>query len=197
MADGKRAVDSDRGVFTFLDQAGAPLIPSTQNSLQYRPLTAIPTPSDKANKSSVWTCLITNNDYLPGLLTLHYSLLKVKSQYPFVALYTSTFPESGLAALRARSIPHQEIKYLIPTKGNDYSNDPRFYDCWSKLTPFSLTQYKRIVQLDADMLVLQNMDELMSLEFDNPEVAARATPIPVPVDASLDETKAAPKVRAP
>lgn len=156
MADGKRAVDSDK----------------------------------------VWTCLITNNDYLPGLLTLHYSLLKVKSQYPFVALYTSTFPESGLAALRARSIPHQKIEYLIPTKGKDYSNDPRFYDCWSKLTPFSLTQYSRIVQLDADMLVLQNMDELMGLELDDPEVAARATPIPVPVDADLDDTKAAPKTNA-
>lgn len=55
----------------------------------------------------------------------------------------------------------------------DYSNDPRFYDCWSKLTPFSLTEFDRVVQLDSDMLVRRNMDELMELELDGPELAGR------------------------
>jgi lipopolysaccharide biosynthesis glycosyltransferase len=36
-----------------------------------------------------------------------------------------------------------------------------------KLQPFSLTEYKRVVQLDSDMLVLQNMDELMTLPLDS------------------------------
>ncbi|ETS81379.1 hypothetical protein PFICI_06381 [Pestalotiopsis fici W106-1] len=116
----------------------------------------------------VWTTLITNNAYLSGLLTLDFSLKQQKSKYPLVALYTDTFPESGLAALKARGIPAQRIEYLLPTQGKDYSNDPRFYDCWSKLTPFSLAQYKRVVQLDSDMLVLRNMDELMELELDDP-----------------------------
>ena len=89
-----------------------------------------------------------------------------------MALYTDTFPAEGHAALEARGIPKQRIEYLLPTEGKDYSNDPRFYDCWSKLTPFSLTQYSRVVQLDADMLVRKNMDELMELELDDPAVAA-------------------------
>src|SRR4051812_25622909 len=42
----------------------------------------------------------------------------------------------------------------------------RRIDCWSKLIPFSLTQYERIVQLDSDMVVLRNMDELMDLPLD-------------------------------
>lgn len=46
----------------------------------------------------------------------------------------------------------------------------RFYDCWSKLTPFNLTQFDRVVQLDSDMLVLRNMDELMTLELDSPDL---------------------------
>ena len=122
-------------------------------------------------KTPVWTTLITNTDYLSGLLTLDYSLKKHKSAYPLVALYTDTFPAEGLAALDARGIPHQKIKYLLPTKSTrDYSNDPRFYDCWSKLTPFSLVEYDRVVQLDADMLVLKNMDELMDLELDSPDL---------------------------
>lgn len=99
-----------------------------------------------------------------------------------MALYTDTFPEVGLAALRARGIAHQRIDYLLPASGGrDYSADPRFYDCWSKLAPFSLTQYSRVGQLDADMLVLRNMDELLEddkLPLDDPEEAARETYVP-------------------
>ena len=87
---------------------------------------------------TVWTTLITNTDYLSGLLTLDYSLKKHGSKYPLVALYTDTFPEEGHAALAARGIPKQRTEYLLPKEGKDYSADPRFYDCWSKLTPFSL-----------------------------------------------------------
>lgn len=90
-------------------------------------------------------------------------------------LYTNTFPERGRAALRARGIAAQCIPYVLPSKSKDYSNDPRFYDCWSKLTPFSLTEYDRVVQLDADMLVRRNMDELMELELDPPIVSETGT----------------------
>ncbi|KAE9579646.1 Galactinol synthase 1 [Colletotrichum fructicola] len=128
------------------------------------------------DSDKVWTTLITNLDYLSGLLTLHHSLLKSGSAYPLVALYTDTFPAEGLAALERRGIPAQRIEYLLPTAGRDYSNDPRFYDCWSKLTPFSLDQYARVVQLDSDMLVLRNMDELMELELDDGDFAAEHTP---------------------
>ncbi|KAK3378123.1 nucleotide-diphospho-sugar transferase [Podospora didyma] len=128
------------------------------------------------DSDKVWTTLITNTDYLPGLLTLDYSLKRAGSKYPLVVLYTDTFPLSGHAALDARGIPKQHIEYLVPSSGSkNYDADPRFYDCWSKLVPFSLTQYKRIVQLDADMLVLRNMDELMDLELDEPGAAAAAT----------------------
>jgi len=62
----------------------------------------------------------------------------------------------------------KRVPYLVPSIHKDFTNDPRFYDCWSKLTPFSLLEYERVVQLDSDMVVLQNMDELMDLELDSP-----------------------------
>ncbi|KAF1945927.1 glycosyl transferase family protein-like protein [Clathrospora elynae] len=121
----------------------------------------------------VWTTLITNTAYLTGLLTLDYSLKKHGSKYPLVALYTDTFPEEGHKALDERGIPKQHVKYLLPKIQKDFTNDPRFYDCWSKLTPFSLEEYDRVVQLDSDMLVLKNMDELMELELDAPSMAGK------------------------
>lgn len=114
----------------------------------------------------VWTTLITNTKYLPGLLTLDFSLKEVDSKYPLVALYTDTFPQEGHEALRARNIHSREIPYLLPSVPREYTQDPRFYDCWSKLAPFSLTQFDRVVQLDSDMLVVKNMDELMDIELD-------------------------------
>ncbi|KAI7153903.1 glycosyl transferase family protein [Hortaea werneckii] len=119
----------------------------------------------------VWTTLITNLAYLPGLLTLEASLREVNSQYPLVALYTDSFPASGHAALDARQIPKQHVAYLLPAVEKKFDpSDSRFYDCWSKLTPFSLVQYDRVVQLDSDMLVRRNMDELMDLPLDGPEL---------------------------
>ncbi|TPX13976.1 uncharacterized protein E0L32_005676 [Thyridium curvatum] len=166
MADGKRATDSARGE---LPTRQSPYRDTLKNPHVPCPSLTPPNP--------VWTTLITNTDYLSGLLTLDFSLKKARSAYPLVALYTDTFPAEGLAALAARGIPAQRIEYLLPTRSTrDYSADPRFYDCWSKLTPFSLVQYDRVVQLDSDMLVLRNMDELMTLELDDPEVAARGDP---------------------
>ena len=95
----------------------------------------------------------------------------MKSKYPLVVLYTDSFPAEGHAALDARGIRKHHVPYLLPRIHKDYVNDVRFYDCWSKLTPFSLVEYDRVVQLDSDMMVLHNMDELMDLPLDPPEMA--------------------------
>lgn len=117
--------------------------------------------------TKVWTTLITNTKYLTGLLTLEYSLRRVGSKYPLVALYTDTFSDEGHAVLDLRGIAKRRIEYLLPKAHKDYSNDTRFYDCWSKLQPFSLFEYERVVQLDSDMVVLRNMDELMEIPLNN------------------------------
>jgi len=41
------------------------------------------------------------------------------------------------------------------------------------MTPFSLIEYERVVQLDSDMLILKNMDELMDLALDPPEMEGK------------------------
>jgi hypothetical protein len=73
-----------------------------------------------------------------GLLTLEYSLRRANSKYPLIVLYTDSFQAEGHVALGAREILKKHVPYLLPSISKDYTNDVRFYDCWSKLTPFSL-----------------------------------------------------------
>lgn len=41
------------------------------------------------------------------------------------------------------------------------------------MVPYGLTQFERVVQLDSDMLVMRNMDELMTVELDAPDLEGR------------------------
>lgn len=127
------------------------------------------------NPKKVWTTLVTNTKYMPGVLTLDYSLKRVNSKYPLVVLYTDSFEEEGHRILDERKIRKQHVKYLLPTSHKDYTDNPRFYDCWSKLQPFSLVEYERVGQLDSDMVVTQNMDELMDIPLDVDTKAFAAT----------------------
>ncbi|KAL4940119.1 hypothetical protein BDV06DRAFT_26076 [Aspergillus oleicola] len=123
----------------------------------------------QAQPKKVWATLITNLSYLPGLLTLHHSLQKTNTAYPFVALYTPTFPDQGLAALKARDIATLAVPAIQPKSSKKYEADPRFNETWNKLVVFSLTGFERVVLLDGDMLVRRGMDELMDLPLDGGE----------------------------
>lgn len=120
----------------------------------------------------IWATLITNSGYLPGVLTLDYSLKKLGSSYPLIALYTDKLDPQSLQALHDANIPTLQIENLSPASNPNLVHDKRFLDTWSKLYFFKLTQFKRIVQLDSDMLVLQNMDELMTLPLGDTSFAS-------------------------
>jgi lipopolysaccharide biosynthesis glycosyltransferase len=113
---------------------------------------------------------VTNTDYLKGVLTLSYRLRCVKSKYPLLVLYTSTLSQAGLDILKKRNIKTLEVQRISPSTSQDYLDDPRFLECWTKLVAFSLTDFSRIVLLDSDMLPLHNMDELMDVELDAPSL---------------------------
>jgi alpha-N-acetylglucosamine transferase len=139
------------------------------------------------SSDKIWASLITNTNYLPGLLTLHRSLVKSGTAYPLLALTTPAFPASGRAALAARGIPSRDIPFLAPPEAGgarDFANEPRFLDTWTKLAVFNLTPFSRVVLLDSDMLVLRNMDELMDLPLDTPPAVPDPAPAPAPDSAS-------------
>lgn len=134
------------------------------------------------HKRTVWASLITNVDYLPGILTLHHTLVHVqKTAYPFYAFYTAAFPTSGLEVLAARGIPTRLVPPIYPSHSRVYEQDPRFQETWTKLGVFGLWgaegEFERIVLLDGDMLVRRGIDELMDVELDDPASGLAGTEV--------------------
>lgn len=113
--------------------------------------------------------LISSQDYLPAALVLNHSLKQVNSKYPLVVALTK-----DLATKENLNIFNNEnIKVELIDKLN-YGNDLQEYaidklryrktvlNTASKIQIFNLINYEKLVYIDADTLVLQNIDDLFS-----------------------------------
>ncbi|KAI4177559.1 MAG: hypothetical protein LQ346_007661 [Caloplaca aetnensis] len=117
-----------------------------------------------------WVTLLTQSSYLPGVITLAYSLSARESIYPLIVLVTPSLPESDLRALRLEAFENPLLKIqptepLRPVTLSTSSVAARFADTWTKLRAFELISYERCVFLDADITVFKNMDEVFDIEL--------------------------------
>ena len=137
-----------------------------------------------AARKAAWVTLLTKTCYIQGALVLDKSLRTVRSAYPLVVMAAPQLPPEAREILRLRQIPVRDIDYLQPQEGRHHvaEHDARFRETWTKLEVFDLAEYhvstvlppfsppteptppKRVVLLDSDMIVRQNMDELMDLD---------------------------------
>jgi len=106
--------------------------------------------------------LLTTDSYLPGILGLAYSVRATQSRYELEVLVTPGVNPETRAALSLHGIPWMEVTNLEnPT---DVSIHHRWHRTYSKLHAFGLTKYEKLVFLDADILVLQNIDALFECD---------------------------------
>ncbi|WP_428648819.1 glycosyltransferase [Roseibium sp.] len=142
---------------------------------------------DRAPASSLaYVTLVTNRDYVLGASALLRSLRRTGTQADLVVLYTPGVDEEDLSVLRAfkprlgrcARLPTSEAfnerhergrlhKAAPFTKGGK----PVFHtplDNFVKLRLWQLTDYEKVVFIDADALVLKNCDKL----FGYPEFCA-------------------------
>ncbi|BFI40667.1 inositol 3-alpha-galactosyltransferase [Marchantia polymorpha subsp. ruderalis] len=120
----------------------------------------------------VWMVQLSSDEYLPGVLTLDFSMKKVASKYALVVMHPrDALSDATMAALRRRGIATKAITMLRAAK--TYTGfDARFNHAWTKLLPHGMTEYDRVVELDADMVALQNADELMEMRLEPATMAA-------------------------
>ena len=111
-----------------------------------------------------YVTVINSIDYLDGVRTLLYSLRKVNSQYPVLVLVPRGFDPAaqckigrwGGTVLEAEGIGLGELAEKNPRA---YWNETFF-----KLRIFDLISYDKLVYIDADMIVLENLDHLFERE---------------------------------
>jgi inositol 3-alpha-galactosyltransferase len=128
-------------------------------------------PSSRPVQKRAWVSLLTRASYLPGAILLADSLKANKSKYPLLILITPSFPTHLLSTLNREAALTNSSLLMIESLTPPSHNKPtsliasRFEDTWTKLRVFELYKYgfERLVFLDADMLVLRNMDEIFDV----------------------------------
>lgn len=119
--------------------------------------------------------IITSDDYLRGLLVLHRSLIDTNTQYPFLTLITEDISVDTVSVLDKHHIPYKVIKTKI-NNPTDVDQSHRWFPTYSKLNIFDQTQYDKVVYLDADMLILRNIDELFKFPHMSAVIAGGMLP---------------------
>lgn len=121
-----------------------------------------------ATKNYSFISILTTDDYLEGILVLNYSLAKTNSRYPFLLLITPNLSKEVIESLAKHRINCITLKNIDnPTKIIN-QKIYRWHFTYSKLSIFGLNQFDKLVYLDADMLILNNIDEL----FEKPHMSA-------------------------
>ena len=104
------------------------------------------------NNNFAYITLAAAPIYLKGAQFLHHSLKKVNSQYPLIIM----IPEDVKEELDLSS---NEYNYtFIPTW--KFKNTERYGYTLNKFQVFNFTEYQKIIFLDADVFMLENIDYL-------------------------------------
>ena len=122
-------------------------------------------------EKAYFTTLSTEN-YLPGVIALNQALKNVHSKYPLYALLSNEISEEIEEKLNKKGIKTiRREKVDLPQEIID-RNRSRAKNRWNytfdKLNIFELTDFEKIVFIDSDIYVRQNIDSL----FDKPHMSA-------------------------
>lgn len=111
--------------------------------------------------------LLSSENYLDAVLVLKKSLEQVKSQYELIVAVTDNLKQTKIESILLGF--NLIIEWIKPLNYNDKvqkeNQNHSVLNTASKLQIFSLHQYDKLVYIDADTMILQNIDDL----FEKPD----------------------------
>ena len=119
-------------------------------------------------KKAYATTLCNGDAYAPGVEALGRSLVASGTKEAMVLMVTSDVSGAARRRLAAQGWSVREIapvKNPTPAKQQLF---PRFDKVFTKLRAWELTDFDKVVMLDADTIILKNVDDL----FDRPALSA-------------------------
>jgi len=118
------------------------------------------------NSSKAFITFTNNDEYSKGAIALAESLLRVKSNYPLIVMITNQVSQDMQTTLsKIGCIVHETSPISLPDQINLEAK--RWGPAFTKLLSWNLEQYSNLVFLDADLLVLRNIDELFQPTYDD------------------------------
>lgn len=125
------------------------------------------------DKKYSYITLLTNDSYSYGVVLLVDSMQKVNTQYPLLVLVTKNVSLATLELLNQLQVKYEVIDTIqLPDhiyEHNRQINPPlasTWKNCLTKFHIFNKTEFDKVVFLDADILILKNLDHL----FEKPDM---------------------------
>lgn len=127
--------------------------------------------NEHVGKKYAWVSLMMKGDkYLPGILSLGYSLKYVaRTIYDFIVMITDDVSDEAIEMIKNVGIPirvpyieHQTMEMKTKKQEELYSNWKNV--AFTKMNILNLIQYDKVCLFDADKIVVDNCDELFSLQ---------------------------------
>ena len=108
-----------------------------------------------------YVCVLSTNHYLDGVLVLNENLKHLNSKYSLLCIINENINEETRSILNKFNIQYKEMKANIP---NYYDDSIHWKYTFDKLNIFNLTEYEKLVYLDSDFLILENIDHLFNID---------------------------------
>ncbi|KAK7278037.1 hypothetical protein RJT34_23059 [Clitoria ternatea] len=112
------------------------------------------------------TFLAGNGDYVKGVVGLAKGLRKVKSLYPLVVAVLPDVPQEHRKILTSQGCIVREIEPVYPPKNQTQFAMAYYVINYSKLRIWEFVEYSKMIYLDGDIQVFDNIDHLFDLPND-------------------------------
>lgn len=128
--------------------------------------------------------MATSKNYLTGLVAMYLSLKSTGTQIPLYAMLPQRLVEDEaktIARLKRNGIKVLQYNHSVEIpqqliEKNTNNGHFRFNHTFDKLLIFGLTQFEKIVFIDADMYILHNLDHLFTFPHMSAVAAGRSYP---------------------
>ncbi|KAL5795776.1 hypothetical protein ACOSQ2_000596 [Xanthoceras sorbifolium] len=109
------------------------------------------------------TFLAGNGDYVKGVVGLAKGLRKAKTQYPLVVAVLPDVPEEHRKILESQGCIVREIQPVYPPENQTQFAMAYYVINYSKLRIWEFVEYSKMIYLDGDIQVYDNIDHLFDL----------------------------------
>ena len=125
----------------------------------------------KKLEKCAWITLLSDNAYINGLVVLARRLQEVETKYPLYVAVTDEVSQENLEVLNKLCLPIIHLDIVVPPKMG-LQDAPEvittldaygWHKALCKLRIFGLEQFDKLVFIDADVIVKNNMDELFDM----------------------------------